>query len=344
MDDKNTRNASHDEVELERLKNVRPIMENMLVELFGRQYPGISRDRIQESIKKLLDMPFSSLEENIDSFMNKDYSSVKKNIELSFKNIETARSNLEHKYGAWSVYITRMSLENIYKAYMSLSGFNDPKDIGHNVEQWLLKSMEDGKIKHIFNLIGMLKEGKVTKQDYRRIERSIRELKELLRSPKNRVTPGKSIIDANSADISNYLLFIRHLDSMLSKLIDYKTQKAMIDDSIDKMAYDLESKYADYAEVLRDYDAEKLINNRVRSVMISVRLIALGLLLNPHRNTTRYIDEPDTNYSPRDYDAVAEGENEALGIVICLEDIWTELQKLSEDIQLIIEDDRYSNS
>lgn len=338
MNDNNTRNASHDEGELERLKSVRPIMENMLVELLGRQYPDTSQDRIQESIKKLLDIPFSSLEDNIASFMNKDHSSAKENIELSRKNIEVARSNLERKYGAWSVYITRMSLENMYKAYMSIFAFN-PKDVGHNVEQWLLKLMKDGKIKHIFNLMDMLRDAKVTKQDYRRISRSIKELKKLLRNPKNRVTPGMPIIDANSADISNFLRFIRHLDSMLSKLIDYKTQKAMIDDSIDKMTYDLESKYADYAEVLRDYDAEKLINNRIRSVMISIRLIALGLLLSPHRNTTRYIDEPDTNYSPRDYDAVAEGENKALGIVICLEDIWTELQKLNKDILLIIEDD-----
>ena len=83
-------------------------------------------------------------------------------------------------------------------------------------------------------------------------------------------------------------------------------------------------------------DHDDLRDFYVQQSVVYLRLMFLGLLLQPHDVPSRYADQDDDAPSPFDYDGFASDSAKVPGIVRCLPEIWAEIAKSTEVTQKVI--------
>ena len=260
-------------------------------------------------------------------------------LHLARRDIAAAEVLTKSEFNAWSLYITNKAVERIFKGYSAMMDDASSVDIGHKYTEWLLSVLEGGALRHIANVMIAVSGVQVSKNEMRNRLRSAGTLRSYLSRPN---TPQ---LRATETDVRGYLKFVGDFIDLLIA----QAETAITSDDIREIiaelikAFDQSHLDQDTVEGIRfwkNVEPDHLREFFVQQSVIYVRLLFLGLLLQPHDVPSRYTDQDDVATSPFDYDGLRSDATEIPGIITCSPEIWTLIDETIEVTQDFIDHQR----
>ena len=250
-------------------------------------------------------------------------------VHLARRDVAAAEILFNSGFNAWSLYVTNKAVERLFKAYSAILNDESSVDIGHKYTEWLLSVLEAGPVRHIANVTIAISGYQVSKNEIKNRLRRAGALRSYLSGPN---TPQ---LWASEADVRGYLEFMGDLIDLLI----IRTESAVAGDDIRELVAELikafDQSRADEETVnaigyWKNMDPDDLRDFYVQQSVVNLRLMFLGLLLQPHDVPSRYADQDDDAPSPFDYDGFASDSPKVPGIIRCLPEIWNEIDKTME--------------
>ena len=266
------------------------------------------------------------IESNVDTrLVSANLQEAEALIDQSRRDLAAAESLYANAFRAWSLYVTNKAVELVVKAHSAILNHAEAEDIGHKYTEWIFQIMEEGIVTHISNILVAATEISVPKNEIRTRRRKIRILNAYLAGtdqPHLRATPH---------DVDGYL-------QNMKKISDFFTdqmQSAITVEEFEKLITGLIDEYqsspsepgtTNRHDIWLDKNPKQLLRYYVDQYFVYIRLVFLGLLLEPHDNPSRYFNPSNKAPSPKDYDAVHDSPEQMLGIVAHLPDIWRTIE------------------
>ena len=247
-------------------------------------------------------------------------------IELVRRDLDAARTLQHGGFNAWSIYVTNKSVERIAKAHSAITNDVEAKDIGHRYTEWILDVFNDGPARHLTKVLIAASGRQIGKNEIRNRLKKSRLLKSHLSKPET------SLLWADTDEVQGFLGSMNGLIDLLVQITGSAIQGSEIREIIVQVT-DAVKKFSDdpgelaAMEYWLGVDADGFKNFHVEQSVVYLRLMFLGLLLQPHDNPSRYFDQGKRDPAPFDYDGFGEDSSTMPGIVSCLPQIWESIAK-----------------
>lgn len=260
---------------------------------------------------------------------------AERHIELVRRDLDAAAKLYDAGFNAWSIYITNKAVEHIAKAHSAIVNDVEAHVIGHRYIEWLIDILNEGSVRHLTKVLIAASGRQIGKNEIRNRLKKSHVLRSHLSQPE---TP---VLWANAADVQS---FLNTMDGLIDLCVE-RAEKAVTGTEIRNIIMQLKNvvmRLSDDPDELAaaDYwlriDPQHFKNLHIEQSLIYVRLMFLGLLLQPHSNKTRYFDEDEQAPTPFDYDRLGADLHKVPGIVDCLPRIRDAVIKTAEVTQQMI--------
>ena len=313
-------------------------LAKIVADNFKKKNPNARWDIIYSEAVKWLNR-FETFESGDIELLTSNLEEAESHIELARRDLDAATGLHNGCFNAWSIYVTNKAVERITKAHSALANDVEATAIRHRYSEWIIGILNEGPVRHLTNILIAASGRQIGKNDIsNRLKKS-----EVLMSHLSQPEP--PILWAKKADVQGLLdtmdglinLFVQRFGAAITGT-EIRNIFVELRDALTELSDDPDEISA--AEYWLCIDPEHLKDFYIEQSVIYVRLMFLGLLLQPHDNTTRYFDQEGQVPTPFDYDRMAEDPNTVPGIVDCLPQIWDAVAKTAEVTQQMIAQQR----
>ena len=297
----------------------------IVAESFKAKNPNARYDLIYREATKWLDRLEAFESADVD-LLTSNILEAESHIALARRDLDAAEKLQNGGFNAWSIYVTNKSVERVAKAHSAITNDVEAKDIGHRYTEWILDVFNDGPARHLAKVLIAASGRQIGKNEIRNRLKKSRVLKSRLSKPET------ALLWAGADDVQGCL-------DVMDGLIDLFVQRtgpAIQGSEIRRIIVQVTNAVKEFSddpdelaatEFWLGVDADGFKNFHVEQSVVYVRLMFLGLLLQPHDNSSRYFDQGKQAPTPFDYDRLDENSSTVPGIVSFLPQIRESVAK-----------------
>ena len=303
-------------------------LSRIVAENFKAKYPNARYGLIYPEATKWLDRLEAFESADVD-LLTSNIAEAESHIALARRDLDAAKRLQKGGFNAWSIYVTNKSVERITKAHSAITNDVEAKDIGHRYTDWILDVFNDGPARHLTHVLIAASGRQIGKNEIRNRLKKSRVLKSHLSEPET------GLLWAGAGDVQS---FLGVMDGLIDLLV-LRTGSAIQGSEIRKIIVQVTNAVKEFSddpdelaatEFWLRVDPDEFKNFYVDQSVVYVRLMFLGLLLQPHDNSSRYFDQGKQAPTPFDYDRLDEDSSTVPGIVSCLPQIRESVAKTAD--------------